>query len=110
MSPWYLADSTGNVSTFNATMDWDGDTNQNGPLPTGTLTATVYDPSCPSTGCVYTHTITSADYQWAFAGHWYWSLHYAFPLGTEYPLSDTFWMSYSGDSNFAGSSAQGMNT
>lgn len=91
-------------------MDWDGDTNQNGPLPTGTLTATVYDPSCPSTGCVYTHIITSADYQWAFAGHWYWSLHYAFPLGTEYPLSDTFWMSYSGDSNFAGSSAQGMNT
>lgn len=109
MSPWYLADSTGNVSTVNATMMWDGDTNQSSPLPTGTLTATVYDASCPVAGCIYTHTITSSDYQWApNAGGW--SLHYAFSLGTEYPPTDTFWVSYSGDSTFAASSAQAMNT
>lgn len=109
MYPWYGPDSTGNVSIVNATMMWDGDTNQSRPLPSGTLTATVYDPGCPSIGCIYTHTITSSDYQWApLAGGW--SLHYAFSLGTEYPLTDTFWMSYSGDSTFVGSSAQAMNT
>lgn len=110
MSPWYVADATGNVSTVNATMTWDGDTNQNGPLPTGTLTATVYDAGCPTAGCIYTHTITSNDYQWAFTGTWSWSLHYAFSLGTEYPPTDTFWISYSGDSTFAGSSARAANT
>ncbi len=109
MSPWYLADSTGNVSTVNATMMWEGDANQSSPLPTGTLTATVYDASCPTTGCVYTHTITSGDYQWnASAGGW--SLHYAFAFGTEYPPTDTFWVSYSGDNTFAPSSAQAVNT
>ncbi|HEX6508963.1 MAG TPA: hypothetical protein VF221_15145 [Chloroflexota bacterium] len=109
MSPWYILDATGNVSTVNATMMWQGDTNQGSPLPTGTLTATVYDATCPATGCIYTHTITSSDYQWApTAGGW--SIHYAFSLGTEYPPSDTFWISYSGDSTFAGSSAQAVNT
>lgn len=110
MTPWYLADSTGNVSVVNATMTWDGDTNQSSPLPTGTLTATVYDSTCPTTGCIYTHTITSSDFQWAFTGTWSWSLHYAFSLGTEYPPTDTFWLSYSGDGIYAGSSAQATNT
>lgn len=109
MYPWYLLDSTGSVSTVNATMMWDGDTNQSSPLPTGTLTATVYDPGCPTGGCVYTHTITSSDYQWApSAGGW--SIHYAFALGTEYSSADTFWVSYSGDGTFAGTSAQAANT
>ena len=110
MTPWYVADATGMVSTVNATMTWQGDTNQSGPLPTGTLTATVYDATCPTTGCIYTHTITTSDYQWAFTGTWSWSLHYAFPLGHEYPTTDTFWVGYSGDSTFAGSSAQALNT
>lgn len=118
MSPWYLDDLTNNypngfVSTVNATMVWDGDTNQNGPLPTGTLTATVYDASCPSTGCIYTHTLTQDDYQWAYTGNPSgnsWSIHYAFALGTEYPDTDAFWISYSGDTNFLASSAQARNT
>lgn len=109
MYGWYLYDSTGNVSTVNATMMWDGDANQNSPLPTGTLTATVYDASCPTAGCLYTHTLTSSDYQWApTAGGW--SIHYAFNLGTEYPPTDTFWISYSGDSAFAGSTGQAIYT
>lgn len=110
MFGWYVFDSTGKVSTVNATMTWQGDTNQSGPLPTGTLTATGYDVACPITGCIYTHTITNSDYQWAFTGTWSWSLHAAVSLGTEYPLTDAFWISYSGDSNFAGSSAQALNT
>ena len=59
-------------------MTWQGDTNQSGPLPTGTLTATVHDASCPTGGCIYTHTITASDYQWAFTGTWSWSIHFAF--------------------------------
>jgi hypothetical protein len=110
MTPWYVVDSTGNMSVVNATMTWDGDTNQSGPLPSGTLTATVFDPSCPSQGCIYTHTITSSDLQWAFTGTWSWSLHYAFALGGEYSPSDTFVVGYGGDSAFAGSSAQARNT
>src|SRR5947209_4849403 len=97
------------ISTVNATMMWYGDANQASPLPTGTLTVTVYDPGCPSTGCIYTHTITSSDYQWAPAAGG-WSIHYAFSLGTEYSPADTFWLSYSGDNTFAGSSAQARNT
>ncbi len=109
MTPWYGLDSTGYVSVVNATMMWDGDTNQSSPLPTGTLTATVYDAACPTTGCTYTHTITSSDYQWdPYAGGW--SIHYAFSFGAEYSSTDTFWVSYSGDSTFAGSSGQALNT
>jgi hypothetical protein len=110
MTPWYLPDPTGNVSTVNATMLWDDNTNQSGPLPTGTLTAIVYDATCPTTGCIYTHTLTSSDYQWAFVGVWDWSIHYAFSLGTEYASTDAFWISYSGDSMFAGSTAQAIDT
>jgi Bacterial Ig domain len=122
-SPWYLQDSTGNVSTVNETMMWDGDANQSSPLPTGTITFSVNSTiqpndanttdSCsqdPTTGywsCV--HPITSADLQWApLAGGW--SLHYAFQLQAEYPLSSTFTISYSGDANFAPSSAVAANT
>jgi large repetitive protein len=122
-SPWYLQDSTGNVSTVNETMMWDGDANQSSPLPTGTITFSVnstiqpndanaadtcsQDPSTGYWSCV--HTITSADLQWApLAGGW--SLHYAFNLQVEYPPTSTFTISYSGDANFAPSSAIAVNT
>jgi hypothetical protein len=122
-SPWYLHDSTGNVSTVNETMLWDGDANQNSPLPTGTITFSVnstiqpndanaadtcsQDPGTGYWSCV--HTITSADLQWApLAGGW--SLHYAFNLQVEYPPTSTFTISYSGDANFAPSSAVAVNT
>jgi hypothetical protein len=122
-SPWYLQDSTGNVSTVNETMMWDGDANQSSPLPTGTVTFSVNSTIQPSdanaadtcsqdltTGywsCV--HTISSADLQWApLAGGW--SLHYAFQLQVEYPPTSTFTISYSGDANFAPSSAVAANT
>jgi hypothetical protein len=122
-SPWYLQDSTGNVSTVNETMMWDGDSNQNSPLPTGTITFQVnssiqpndansadtcsQDPTTGYWSCV--HTLTSADLQWApLAGGW--SVHYAFSLQVEYPPTSTFTISYSGDANFAPSSAVAANT
>jgi hypothetical protein len=121
-APWYLKDGTGSVSTVNATMDWDGNTNFNSKLPTGNVTfqvnstlqpndANVND-TCsqdPVTGfwsCV--HQIQSADLYWnSVIG---WSLHYAFQLQVEYPPTSTFTISYGGDSNFAPSFAQAVNT
>jgi Bacterial Ig domain len=121
--PWYLQDSTGNVSTVNETMMWDGDTNQSSPLPTGTITFSVnstiqpndadgadtcsQDPGTGYWSCV--HPLTSADLQWApYAGGW--SVHYAFSLQVEYPPTSTFTIAYSGDANFASSSAVAANT
>jgi hypothetical protein len=121
-SPWYLKDATGNVSTVNATMNWDGNTNFNSKLPTGSVgfqvnstiqpnDANVSD-TCsrdPNTGfwsCV--HQIQAADLYWnSVIG---WSLHYAFQLQVEYPATSTFTISYGGDSNFASSSAPAVNT
>jgi hypothetical protein len=119
---WYLKDGTGNVSTVNATMNWDGNTNFNSKLPTGNVRfqvnsalqpndANVND-TCsqdPVTGfwtCV--HQIQTADLYWnSVIG---WSLHYAFQLQVEYPPTSTFTISYGGDSNFAPSTAQAVNT
>jgi len=121
-SPWYVKDGKGNVSTVNATMNWDGNTNFNSKLPSGNVRfqvnstvqpndANVSD-TCsqdPVTGfwsCV--HQIQSADLYWnSVIG---WSLHYAFQLQVEYPPTSTFTISYGGDSNFAPSSAQAVNT
>jgi Bacterial Ig domain len=121
-NPWYLKDNTGNVSTVNETMTWDGDTNQNSKLPTGNVIFDVNSTIQPndansldtctqsaSTGfwtCV--HPIQAADLQWSFVLGW--SLHYAFQLQVEYPPTSTFTISYSGDSNFFPSSAQAINT
>lgn len=121
-SPWFIHDSTGNVSTVNETMTWDGNTNQSSLLPTGTITFQVNSTIQPNdanpadtctqdltTGywsCV--HTIQSADLQWQFVTGW--SLHYAFQLQVEYPPTSTFTISYSGDSNFNPSSAQATYT
>ena len=122
-APWYGMDSTGNVSTVNETMAWDGSGNQGSKLPTGTITFQVnstlmpndanpadtctQDPTTGFWSCV--HTLTSADLQWApYAGGW--SVHYAFTLQVEYPPTSTFTISYSGDANFAASSAVAANT
>jgi hypothetical protein len=103
-------------------MNWDGNTNFNSKLPTGSVEfqvnsttqpndANVND-TCsrdPNTGfwsCV--HQIQTADLYWNQVIGW--SLHYAFQLQVEYPASSTFTISYGGDSNFASSSAQAVNT
>jgi hypothetical protein len=121
-SPWYLIDGTGGVSTVNETMTWDGDTNFNSKLPSATVTfqvnstigpndANANDACSQDAGTGYwscVHQIQSADLQWnSVIG---WSLHYAFQLQVEYPPADTFTISYSGDSNFASSSAPAINT
>jgi len=119
---WYGPDSTGNVSTVSETMFWGGDTNYNSKLPTRTVIFQVNDTIQPndanaadtcsqnaSTGywsCV--HTIQPVDLQWVSSMGW--SLHYSFYLQVEYPLSDTFTVTYSGDVNFASSSAQAIET
>ena len=121
-SPWYLKDGTGNVNTVNETMFWDGDTNFNSKLPTGTITVSVNsaiqpNDANPNDTCSLdsktgfwscTHVITSADLQ--FLSVTGWSLHYAFQLQVEYPPTSIFIISYSGDANFAPSSAQAVNT
>jgi hypothetical protein len=121
-SPWYLKDATGNVSTVNETMNWDGNTNFNSKLPTGSVEFQVNSTTQPNdanandtcspdsnTGfwsCV--HQIQTADLYWNQVIGW--SLHYAFQLQVEYPATSTFTISYGGDSNFASSSAQAVNT
>jgi hypothetical protein len=121
-SPWYLIDSTGNVSTVNETMTWDGANNVNSKLPSGTVTFRVNSTTQPNdsnasdtcsqdAGTGYwscAHQIQSADLQ--FQSVLGWSLHYAFQLQVEYPPADTFTISYSGDSSFASSSAPAVNT
>ena len=120
--PWFLPDSTGNVSVVSETMFWDGDTNYNSKLPTGYVIFQVnstiqpndadaadtcsQDPSTGYWSCF--HSIQSADLQWVSSMGW--SLHYSFYLQVEYPLSDTFTITYGGDINFASSSAQAIET
>jgi hypothetical protein len=121
-SPWYLKDGTGSVSTVNETMNWDGNTNFGSKLPTGNVRFQVnstlqpndanandtcsQDPVTGFWSCV--HQIQSADLYWSSVIGW--SLHYAYQLQVEYPPTSTFTISYGGDSNFAPSTAQAVNT
>lgn len=122
-SPWWVTPNPGWVSSVNETMTWAGDQNQSSRLPTGTIVFSVNDTQAPSDSnpsdtCTQnastgywtcSHVIATPDLQLATnpAG---WSLHYAFNLGSPYPATDTFTISYSGDGFFAASSAVAQNT